>query len=79
MVETAGCDVAVILPRLIGAAEDHLIHRQTGMQIKQTVNHMGGHVIGADHGQRAAMAADGGAARGAEKDIGHLANSGAGR
>jgi hypothetical protein len=41
------------------------------MQIEQAVNHMCGQIIGSGRGEAAAVAADGRAAVGAEKDVCH--------
>src|SRR3990167_2198049 len=72
-------DVAVILARLIGAAENHLVYGQI-VQVQQAVDHAGGQIVGAHGGKAARVAADGGTAGGAEVDFGHRASkAGAGR
>lgn len=65
-------DVAVILARLVGAAEDHLVDGQV-VQIEKAVDDPGGKVVGADCGQRPGVAADGGATVGAKEGLGHVA------
>ena len=73
-------DVAVVLAGLVGAAEHHLVHGKTRMQVEQPVDRQGCHVVRAHHGKAAAVAADRRAAVGAKEDLGHeRSNAGAGR
>ena len=66
-------DVAVVLARLVGAAEDHVIDpvgRESGAR-EQAANGRRGEIVGPDLGQRAAGAADRGADGVEDVGVGH--------
>ncbi len=75
-------DIAVVLARLVGAAEDHIVD---GVPVDgrvarhQRLQRDGAQIVGAHGGQRAAEAADGGADIVADEGFGHFGNSGATR
>ena len=56
------------------AAKDHLVDGQV-VRTQKPVDHLGGHVVGAQAGQGAAVAADRAALATAEKDVGHARDS----
>ncbi|MNI02213.1 hypothetical protein D3C73_550790 [compost metagenome] len=68
-------DVAVVLTRLIGRAQDHVVERrrvQPRIARQQRPQRQGRQIVGAHRGQGAAVAADGGADRVADESVGHL-------
>ena len=67
-------DVAVVLAGLVGAAEDHVLHRfpvHAGVALPQRLQGHGAEVVGADRGEAAGVAADGGADGVADEGVGH--------
>jgi hypothetical protein len=57
-------DVAVVLAGLVGAAVEDVVERapvEVGMAQHQRPDGQGGEIVGSDRGERAAVAADGGA------------------
>ena len=74
-------DVAVVLARLVGAAEHDLVERRpihVRMALDQRPDRRGGEIVGAHLGERAAVAADRGAHRIAEEDVADLGHDGDG-
>jgi hypothetical protein len=70
-------DVAIIFAGLIGAAEEHVVERgpiDPGVARYQRGDRDGGEIVGADGGERAAVAADRRANRVADVGVGHGAS-----
>ena len=70
--------VAIVLARLVGAAEHHLIELgpvDVGMALDQGPDRDGGKVIGAHTRERAAIAPDGGAHRIADENLARFAHA----
>ena len=68
------CDIAVVLTRLVGAAEDAVVKRvpvDPGVARGEGADRVGGEVVRADVLQRAGVAADGGAGEVADIGLGH--------
>ena len=72
-------DVPVVLARLIGAAEDHIVDPvgRKGGAVEQAADRRRGEVVGADLGERAAGAADRGADGVEDVGVGHGGSMGA--
>src|SRR3546814_16705648 len=67
-------EVAIVLAGLVGAAEDDVVEVgpvHTRIAVDQRLDRAGGATVGADLGERTAIAADRGAGGGANKGLGH--------
>src|SRR5262249_7367651 len=67
-------DVAVVFPRLVGAAQDHVVDRfgrKSRIARNQLTEDVRGEIVRADGGERAGVATNGSAQRVADEGFGH--------